>query len=33
VADRADYRYSTAGFYDRDEEPAIGIDDVREWLI
>ena len=29
---RADYRYSSACFYDRDETPIIEVDDVREWL-
>jgi putative transposase len=31
-ASRADYRYSSACFYDRDETPIIPIDDVRSWL-
>ncbi|MCJ7434538.1 MAG: hypothetical protein MUO77_13715 [Anaerolineales bacterium] len=29
VSDRADYRFSSACFYDRDEAPAIPVDDVR----
>jgi REP element-mobilizing transposase RayT len=33
VADRADYRYSSACFYDRGQEPIIPIDDVRSWLV
>jgi putative transposase len=33
VGDRADYRYSSACFYDREEQPVIGIDDLREWLV
>ena len=32
VADRADYHYSSACFYDRDEAPVINIDDVRGLL-
>jgi putative transposase len=32
VVDRADYRYSSACFYDRGQEPIIPIDDVRPWL-
>jgi hypothetical protein len=32
VTDRADYRYSSACFYDRAEQPLIAIDDVRDWL-
>ena len=32
VANRADYRYSSACFYDRHETPLIEVDDVREWL-
>ncbi|MEW6718350.1 MAG: hypothetical protein AB1345_12735 [Chloroflexota bacterium] len=32
VDDRADYLYSSACFYDRDETPVIPIDDVREFL-
>jgi REP element-mobilizing transposase RayT len=30
--DRADYLYSSACFYDRDEAPLVAVDDVREWL-
>lgn len=30
VDGRADYKYSSACFYDRDEKPIIDIDDVRE---
>jgi len=30
VKDRADYQYSCACFYDRDEKPIIEIDDIRE---
>jgi putative transposase len=33
AVDRADYRYSSACFYDRLQEPVIGVDDLREWLI
>jgi REP element-mobilizing transposase RayT len=33
VADRADYRYSSACFYDRGQEPIIPVDDVRPWLV
>lgn len=29
---RADYRYSSACFYDRDETPCIPVDDVRLWV-
>ncbi|MDD5566888.1 MAG: transposase [Patescibacteria group bacterium] len=32
VDDRADYKYSSACFYDRDEKPIIEIDDVRNWV-
>ncbi len=32
VDDRADYCYSTAGYYDRNEPPPIEIDDARDWL-
>jgi len=32
VANRADYRYSSACFYDRSELPIIEVDDVRDWL-
>lgn len=32
VADRADYRYSSACFYDRGEVPIIEVDDIRELL-
>ena len=31
-ADRADYLYSSACFYDREEIPIIEIDDVRDFL-
>jgi hypothetical protein len=30
--DRADYRYSSARFYDKDEPPTVEVDDVREWM-
>jgi len=32
VKERADYRYSSACFYDRGETPVIDIDNVRQWL-
>jgi putative transposase len=32
VDDRADYAYSSACFYDRDESPIIDVDDIREWM-
>lgn len=32
VADRADYGYSSACFYDRGETPIVEVDDVRVWL-
>ena len=32
VSDRADYPYSSACFYDRDEIPIIEVDDVRDIL-
>ncbi len=32
VENRADYRYSSACYYDRDEGPLVAVDDVREWL-
>jgi putative transposase len=32
VEHRADYRYSSACFYDRNEQPLIEVDDAREWL-
>ena len=32
VTNRADYRYSSACFYDRGQEPIIPVDDVRPWL-
>lgn len=32
VADRADYRYSSACFYDRGETPIIEVDGIRELL-
>ena len=33
VEDRADYAYSSACFYDRDETPIVEVDDVREWFV
>ena len=33
VEDRADYVYSTAGYYDYDKKPIIEITDINEWLI
>lgn len=30
--DRADYCYSSACFYDRDEPPVVEVDDIREWM-
>ncbi len=33
VADRADYRYSSACFYDRGQKPIIPVDDVRPCLV
>ena len=30
---RADYRYSSACFYDRDAKPVVEVDDVREWFV
>ncbi len=30
--DRADYRYSSARFYDKGESPIIEVDDIREWM-
>jgi putative transposase len=30
--DRAEYKFSSACFYDEDRQPIIGIDDIREWL-
>lgn len=32
VQNRADYKYSSACFYDEDKQPIIEIDDVREYL-
>ncbi|HEY4721070.1 MAG TPA: hypothetical protein VII92_04440, partial [Anaerolineae bacterium] len=32
VKRRADYRYSSACYYDRDEAPIIAVDDVCVWL-
>ena len=32
VRDRADYKYSSACFYDRSVRPVIDIDDIRELL-
>jgi len=32
VQDRADYKYSSACFYDRNQRPVIDIDDIRELL-
>jgi putative transposase len=32
VKDRADYKYSSACYYDNDQQPVIEIDDVRELL-
>ena len=32
VEDRADFKYSSACFYDRNQIPVIVVDDVREWL-
>jgi hypothetical protein len=33
VKDRADYPYSSAGYYDYGREPIIGITDINDWLI
>jgi len=33
INDRADYKYSSAGFYDKEIRPIIPIDDLREWLV
>jgi putative transposase len=33
VEDRADYRYSSACFYDRGTTPIVEVDDVRDWLL
>jgi putative transposase len=33
VTDRADYLYSSAGYYDQGKKPIIEITDVREWLL
>ena len=33
VSDRADYRFSSACFYDRGQEPLIPVDDVRLLLV
>lgn len=32
VDNRADYRYSSACFYDRAEPPVVDVDDARAWL-
>jgi putative transposase len=32
VKDRAEYKYSSASFYDEDRQPIIEIDDIRELL-
>ncbi len=32
VKDRAEYKYSSASFYDEDRQPIIEIDDIRERL-
>jgi len=32
VDNRADYRYSSACFYDRAEPPVVEVDDARAWL-
>ena len=32
VENRADYPYSSACYYDRDEGPPLAVDDVRVWL-
>jgi len=32
VTERADYKYSSAGFYDRGTTPVIPVDDLREWF-
>lgn len=32
AADRADYAYSSAGYYDRGTSPVIEVTDAREWL-
>ncbi len=33
VEDRADYRYSSACFYDRGQTSLIEVDDLRQWLV
>jgi hypothetical protein len=33
VDNRADYRYSSACFYDRAEPPVVEVDDARVWLV
>jgi REP element-mobilizing transposase RayT len=33
VADRAEYTYPSAYFYDRGRAPVVEVDDVREWLV
>lgn len=33
VDDRADYRYSSARYYDRGEAPPVEVDDVRPWMV
>jgi putative transposase len=32
AAERAAYAYSSACYYDRDVEPLVAVDDIREWL-
>lgn len=32
VQDRAEYRYSSACFYDKNQQPIIDVDDIRELL-
>lgn len=32
VQDRAEYRYSSACFYDKNQQPIINVDDIRELL-
>ena len=32
VEDSADFKYSSACFYDRDQIPIIMVDDVQKWL-
>jgi len=33
VDNRADYRYSSACYYDRGETPLVEVDDVRQWMV